>query len=692
ITAQGTTVITWTYTDENGNESTQTQNVVIEDTTVPVADIVTLADITAQCEVLESDVTAPTATDNCDGVVMVTNDTVFPITAQGTTVITWTYTDENGNYSTQTQNVVIEDTTAPVADVATLADITAQCEVLESDVTAPTATDNCGGIVTVTNDTVFPITAQGTTVITWTYTDEIGNYSTQMQNVVIEDTTAPVADVANLPAITMQCQVLTTDIPVPTATDNCAGALTATTTDPLLYTEVGNYIITWSYDDGNGNITTQTQDVIVTESAINAVTFTSQTLVYNTEEQAITVDNLPEGATVAYAISPDTGLGNAAINTGVYTLTAEVTPAPNAPNCNPIIITATLTIEQAQQEIIFDALPVKNLETDPDFQLTAIATSGLPVYYTYSYTAPNPPATVTADGWVDMLTSGVLQITAHQDGDANYLPATPVTQEQIITSSNSAISIITVGDIVHENPANEIYHLIDCEDTENFVTVSLETDPGAIVTPAHTFTINTTKPGIYEATVTVTSQDGTLTQTYTIVVEKRFSFFDVVVQKFDNLLLANNNPETNGGYSFVAYEWYKNGNLVGNQQYFSEGETINDLLDPDAEYYLKLTTVEGDVLQTCVSNIVLQHVSSMRVYPNPARIGGEVIVDVDFPSFELDDMQIEIYDLNGRIVHTVKSNGKLTSVKLPGTIQEGVYIVICTTENLQKSFKIIVRN
>ena len=34
-----------------------------------------------------------------------------------------------GNFSTQTQDVVINDTTAPVADVATLADVTAECEV-----------------------------------------------------------------------------------------------------------------------------------------------------------------------------------------------------------------------------------------------------------------------------------------------------------------------------------------------------------------------------------------------------------------------------------------------------------------------------------------------------------------------------------------------------------------------------------
>ena len=59
----------------------------------------------------------------------------------------------NGNTSTQIQNVIIDDITAPIADVATLADITAECEVVS--ITAPTATDNCGA--TITGTTTDPL-------------------------------------------------------------------------------------------------------------------------------------------------------------------------------------------------------------------------------------------------------------------------------------------------------------------------------------------------------------------------------------------------------------------------------------------------------------------------------------------------------------------------------------------------------
>ncbi|MFO8067752.1 MAG: LamG-like jellyroll fold domain-containing protein, partial [Bacteroidales bacterium] len=105
------------------------------DLTAPVPDLAELEDITAECEV--ASLTAPTATDNCSGEISATHNATLPITSS--TTITWTYEDTAGNISTQTQEVIIEDLTAPVPDLAELEDITAECEV--ASLTAPTATD-----------------------------------------------------------------------------------------------------------------------------------------------------------------------------------------------------------------------------------------------------------------------------------------------------------------------------------------------------------------------------------------------------------------------------------------------------------------------------------------------------------------------------------------------------------------------
>ena len=228
-----------------------------QETVAPVPDAAVLLDIFAECDVVSAP--APTATDNCAGVISAVPDVTFPITTQGLTTITWTYDDGNGNTASQTQNVIIDDLTAPVADNNTLADVSAECEVLS--VTAPTATDNCVGAVTGTPDVSFPITTLGTTVVTWTYDDGNGNTSTQTQNVIVTDTTAATPDVASL-SDEVGCDAVTAA--APTATDACSGNVITGTPDVTFpVTTPGTTVVTWTYDDGNGNISTQTQNVIV---------------------------------------------------------------------------------------------------------------------------------------------------------------------------------------------------------------------------------------------------------------------------------------------------------------------------------------------------------------------------------------------------------------------------------------------
>lgn len=173
-------------TNQNNLAGVQTGNgmVVISNLcspTVLTADLPNLSDLIGECSVDMP--TAPTASNDCSLTVDGTPDVSFPITTPGTTQVTWTYDD--GFFTiTQTQNVIIADVTAPVPDSATLADTLNWCSI--NSLVIPTATDNCGGTVTVTNDATFPITAVGTTVVTWTYTDSTGNYSTQQQNVIID--------------------------------------------------------------------------------------------------------------------------------------------------------------------------------------------------------------------------------------------------------------------------------------------------------------------------------------------------------------------------------------------------------------------------------------------------------------------------------------------------------------------------
>jgi hypothetical protein len=164
--------VIWTYDDGNGNISTQTQNVVVNDVSAPVPDIATLADATGCFEVTP---TVPTATDNCVGTVTATPDVSFPITTPGTTVVTWTYDDGNGNISSQVQNVVVNTVDASVTQSG--GTLTANATGVGYNYQWLNCDNNYSEIVGAVNQSFSPTTITG-------------NYAVEVSNGVCTDTSA----------------------------------------------------------------------------------------------------------------------------------------------------------------------------------------------------------------------------------------------------------------------------------------------------------------------------------------------------------------------------------------------------------------------------------------------------------------------------------------------------------------------
>jgi PKD repeat protein len=143
-----------------------------------------LPTITGECSAAIT--SAPTATDNCKGAIVGTTNDPISFTAQGTYSVTWTYDDGNGNTSSQTQTVIVDDITDPTITASanvSVANATGACSA-EVTLAAPTTGDNCG-VESVTNDhasTTYPV---GTTTVTWTVTDAGGNTATATQTVTV---------------------------------------------------------------------------------------------------------------------------------------------------------------------------------------------------------------------------------------------------------------------------------------------------------------------------------------------------------------------------------------------------------------------------------------------------------------------------------------------------------------------------
>jgi hypothetical protein len=185
----GSTTVTFTAKDDSGNQTTGTTTITVIDTTKPVLSVP--VDVTVEQESLAGTVVdlSPTATDICDAEVTITSDApaIFPL---GTTVVTFTATDDSGNSTEGRTAVTVVDTTQPVLTVP--ADVTIEQETLagtEVFLTA-SATDICDAEVTITHDApaIFPL---GTTVVTFTATDDSGNTSVKTSTVTVIDTTAP---------------------------------------------------------------------------------------------------------------------------------------------------------------------------------------------------------------------------------------------------------------------------------------------------------------------------------------------------------------------------------------------------------------------------------------------------------------------------------------------------------------------
>ncbi len=401
--------------------------------------------------------------------------------------------------------------------------------------------------------------------------------------------------------------------------------------------------------------------------------------------------------TFTYAVSPglvsgDTFSGELSRepgeNAGDYAITRGTLGAGS--NYSIVFASNLFAIEKAAQTITFNEVPVKNTE-DAGFMLDAIASSGLPVSYSYSYTSTSAPATVTSEGEVDLLLSGEIQITASQDGNENYLAAEPITRTLRVASSDATIHELTIGDVVYDNPEEIIYYQIDCNDGALSVTLNYSTETNASSSEDREFIVNAPVPGIYEETIDITSEDETKTETYRVVVEKMFPYEDIVVQKHNNILLVNNNPETNGGYYFTEFNWYKDGELIGTGQYYSAGSQSTDQLDENANYSVEMTDEKGDVLHTCDFGVALSDAFNLSVAPNPVRAGSTVIVTTTYNDEMLSDRKITISNMQGTPVFQENSATNSSHITLPSSMASGTYVVTTKAGGVELSKKIIIQ-
>ncbi|MDR1503514.1 MAG: T9SS type A sorting domain-containing protein [Prevotella sp.] len=195
------------------------------------------------------------------------------------------------------------------------------------------------------------------------------------------------------------------------------------------------------------------------------------------------------------------------------------------------------------------------------------------------------------------------------------------------------------------------------------------------------------KPSLQSLPFKIVTEDNLSTQSYTLKIEKRSNFDDIVVTRWDNTLIINANSNANGDYKFTRYKWFKDNTEIGTRQYYSAGAKKTDVLS--GNYYVQLITKDGQVLRTWEKQIALKNSMVMKTYPNPLKAGETIYVQLDTDQELLNNAIIEIYNINGIKVGTTKATSNTTPILIPRST--GIYIIKTKSTGFEREERVIVK-
>ena len=180
-------------------------------------------------------------------------------------------------------------------------------------------------------------------------------------------------------------------------------------------------------------------------------------------------------------------------------------------------------------------------------------------------------------------------------------------------------------------------------------------------------------PGYYTATLSFYQFCcGVHTEQYAITIRYRSS---IVEQKWNDVLTLLS-PNYNGGYTFTAFQWYKDGVAI-------PGETHSYLyqpLDMNATYYVELTRPDGVIITTCPIQPTL-HIDKTE-FPTIVPAGQQIPIRTPQP------VTAWLYTITGQLYSThALPQGQ---VAMPAPTQQGVYVLKVVDNNGETIAKQII--
>ena len=271
--ALGSHTIMWNATDANNNTSTIQQNIILQDTTPPVIDILGESLLIQEYGIPYEDAGA-TATDTVHG--NLTNSIIsqnsINIFVVGNYIVTYSATDHSNNIATAIRNITVSDTQVPLLLLIGNHTQTIQYGYNYADAGA-TAADPIDGNITNSITTENPVDTRivGNYTITYAVSDKHQNQAESItRNVTVQDTVPPIINISNS-LITLERG--TPYIGGVRAFDPVDGDITSSivSQNTVDVNNIGNYTILYDVTDVNGNKAEQ-KSVIVTVQDTNPPT------------------------------------------------------------------------------------------------------------------------------------------------------------------------------------------------------------------------------------------------------------------------------------------------------------------------------------------------------------------------------------------------------------------------------------
>jgi DICT domain-containing protein len=273
----GLNTVTLKVTDVNGNVTSKTAVVTVEDKIAPVVvtkNITIQLNTTGTASIVVADINNG-STDNCGISLLELDKTSFTCANIGLNTVTLKVTDNNGNITSKTAVVTIEDKVAPVVvtkNTTIQLNAAGTASIVVADVNNG-STDNCGISLVELDKMAFTCANVGANTVTLKVTDNNGNVAAKTAIITVEDKIAPVVITKNITVqLDASSNILIAAVDVNNdSTDNCGISLLELDKTLFSCADAGENVVTLKVTDNSGNVATRTAIVTIVNSQPNLI-------------------------------------------------------------------------------------------------------------------------------------------------------------------------------------------------------------------------------------------------------------------------------------------------------------------------------------------------------------------------------------------------------------------------------------